>query len=380
MASVTLNGVRKVYKQGGRDVIAVHGVDLEVADGELVVLVGPSGCGKSTTLRMVAGLESISGGELRIDGRLVNDVPANDRDVAMVFQSYALYPHMTAYDNMAFALKLRGMAKAEIDARVKEAASILGIGELLARRPKDMSGGQRQRVAVGRAIVRHPRVFLFDEPLSNLDAKLRVQTRREIARLHQQLSATMLYVTHDQVEAMTLGERIVVLDAGHVMQIDTPMRLYERPKNTFVAAFIGSPSMNLLPGAIIAGTGISAPEFRADDDSFSLALSGEWAERLAGHGGRSVMLGIRPEDIVIAPGGSVRPGAGMVRVRLDVVEPLGSEAFLSARVGAREITARVPPRGLPVAGSEVELVFNRERLHFFDGESGETLRGNDSNA
>jgi multiple sugar transport system ATP-binding protein len=380
MASVTLHGVRKVYKQGGRDVIAVHGVDLEVADGELVVLVGPSGCGKSTTLRMVAGLESISGGELRIDGRLVNDVPANDRDVAMVFQSYALYPHMTAYDNMAFALKLRGMAKAEIDARVKEAASILGIGELLARRPKDMSGGQRQRVAVGRAIVRHPRVFLFDEPLSNLDAKLRVQTRREIARLHQQLSATMLYVTHDQVEAMTLGERIVVLDAGHVMQIDTPMRLYERPKNTFVAAFIGSPSMNLLPGAIIAGTGISAPEFRADDDSFSLALSGEWAERLAGHGGRSVMLGIRPEDIVIAPGGSVRPGAGMVRVRLDVVEPLGSEAFLSARVGAREITARVPPRGLPVAGSEVELVFNRERLHFFDGESGETLRGNDSNA
>jgi multiple sugar transport system ATP-binding protein len=287
---------------------------------------------------------------------------------------------MTAYDNMAFALKLRGMAKAEIDARVKEAASILGIGELLARRPKDMSGGQRQRVAVGRAIVRHPRVFLFDEPLSNLDAKLRVQTRREIARLHQQLSATMLYVTHDQVEAMTLGERIVVLDAGHVMQIDTPMRLYERPKNTFVAAFIGSPSMNLLPGAIIAGTGISAPEFRADDDSFSLALSGEWAERLAGHGGRSVMLGIRPEDIVIAPGGSVRPGAGTVRVRLDVVEPLGSEAFLSARVGAREITARVPPRGLPVAGSEVELVFNRERLHFFDGESGETLRGNDSNA
>jgi multiple sugar transport system ATP-binding protein len=376
MASVTLHGVRKVYKQGGRDVIAVHGVDLEVADGELVVLVGPSGCGKSTTLRMVAGLESISGGELRIDGRLVNDVPANDRDVAMVFQSYALYPHMTAYDNMAFALKLRGMAKAEIDARVKEAASILGIGELLARRPKDMSGGQRQRVAVGRAIVRHPRVFLFDEPLSNLDAKLRVQTRREIARLHQQLSATMLYVTHDQVEAMTLGERIVVLDAGHVMQIDTPMRLYERPKNTFVAAFIGSPSMNLLPGAIIAGTGISAPEFRADDDSFSLALSGEWAERLAGHGGRSVMLGIRPEDIVIAPGGSVRPGAGTVRVRLDVVEPLGSEAFLSARVGAREITARVPPRGLPVAGSEVELVFNRERLHFFDGEGGETIANN----
>jgi multiple sugar transport system ATP-binding protein len=375
MASVTLKGVRKVYQQGGKDVIAVHGVDLEVKDGELVVLVGPSGCGKSTTLRMVAGLESISAGELHIDDRLVNDVPANDRDVAMVFQSYALYPHMTAYDNMAFALKLRGMSKADIDARVKEAAGILGIGDLLARRPKDMSGGQRQRVAVGRAIVRHPRVFLFDEPLSNLDAKLRVQTRREIARLHQQLSATMLYVTHDQVEAMTLGDRIVVLEGGHVKQIDTPMNLYERPRNTFVAAFIGSPSMNLLPGAIVAGPGVAGVEFRAADNTFSIALSGEWAQRLAGYGGRTVMMGVRPEDIDIAPDGvSGSERVATVRVRLDVVEPLGSEAFLSARIGAKEITARVPPRGLPAAGSEVELVLNRERLHFFDAESGETLR------
>jgi multiple sugar transport system ATP-binding protein len=373
MASVTLKGVKKVYQQGGKDVTAVHGVDLEVKDGELVVLVGPSGCGKSTTLRMVAGLESISAGELHIDGRLVNDVPANDRDVAMVFQSYALYPHMTAYDNMAFALKLRGMSKADIDARVKEAAGILGIGELLGRRPKDMSGGQRQRVAVGRAIVRHPRVFLFDEPLSNLDAKLRVQTRREIARLHQQLSATMLYVTHDQVEAMTLGDRIVVLEGGHVKQIDTPMNLYERPKNTFVAAFIGSPSMNLLPGAIVAGAGVRAPEFRAADNAFSIALSGEWAQRLEGYGGRAVIMGVRPEDIEIAPDGSLPLGGSTVRVRLDVVEPLGSEAFLSARIGAKEITARVPPRGLPVAGSEVELVLKRERLHFFDAGSGETL-------
>ena len=374
MASVTLNGVRKVYQQGGRDVIAVHGVDLEVADGELVVLVGPSGCGKSTTLRMVAGLESISDGELRIDGRLVNDVPANDRDVAMVFQSYALYPHMTTYDNMAFALKLRGMPKADIDARVKEAAGILGIGELLARKPKDMSGGQRQRVAVGRAIVRHPRVFLFDEPLSNLDAKLRVQTRREIARLHQQLGATMLYVTHDQVEAMTLGDRIVVLDRGYVQQIDTPMNLYERPKNTFVAGFIGSPAMNLLPGAIVAGPGVALREFRAGDESFSIALSGAWAERLGGYDGRAVILGIRPEDIdIVTEGGASSERAGTVRVRLDVVEPLGSEAFLSARIGAKEITARVPPRGLPAAGSEVGLVFNRERLHLFDAESGEAL-------
>jgi multiple sugar transport system ATP-binding protein len=376
MASVTLKGVKKVYQQGGKDVTAVHGVDLEVKDGELVVLVGPSGCGKSTTLRMVAGLESISAGELFIDDRKVNDVPANDRDVAMVFQSYALYPHMSAYDNMAFALKLRGMSKADIDARVKEAAGILGIGELLGRRPKDMSGGQRQRVAVGRAIVRHPRVFLFDEPLSNLDAKLRVQTRREIARLHQQLSATMLYVTHDQVEAMTLGDRIVVLEGGHVKQIDTPMNLYERPRNTFVAAFIGSPSMNLLSGTLAASTATSAHggvEFRAADGAFTMALGAQWGSRLAARVGSAVILGIRPEDILILPEGSTSERVGTVRVRLDVVEPLGSEAFLSARIGAKEITARVPPRGLPVAGSEVELVFNAERLHFFDGVSGETL-------
>ncbi|MGH7621474.1 MAG: ABC transporter ATP-binding protein, partial [Gemmatimonadaceae bacterium] len=323
--------------------------------------------------RMVAGLESISGGELRIDGKLMNDVPANDRDVAMVFQSYALYPHMTVYNNMAFALKLRGMSKADIDARVKEAAGILGIGEQLSRKPRDMSGGQRQRVAVGRAIVRHPRVFLFDEPLSNLDAKLRVQTRREIARLHQQLGATMLYVTHDQVEAMTLGDRIVVLDRGYVQQIDTPMNLYERPKNTFVAGFIGSPAMNLIPGVIVAGPWVEGVEFRAADESFSMALSGEWVKRLAGYGGRGVILGIRPEDIDIVPAGASEGGA-TVRVRLDVVEPLGSEAFLSARVGAKEITARVPPRGLPAAGSEVGLVFRGERLHFFDAENGHSVR------
>ena len=289
----------------------------------------------------------------------------------MVFQSYALYPHMSAYDNMAFALKLRGMSKAEIDARVKEAAEILGIGELLSRKPRDMSGGQRQRVAVGRAIVRHPRVFLFDEPLSNLDAKLRVQTRREIARLHQQLGATMLYVTHDQVEAMTLGDRIVVLDRGYVQQIDTPLNLYERPKNTFVAGFIGSPAMNLIPGVIVAGPGVEGVEFRAADDSFSMALSGEWKEQLAGYGGRSVILGIRPEDIDVVPAGE---RGATVRVRLDVVEPLGSEAFLSARVGAKEITARVPPRGLPAAGSEVGLRFRGERLHFLDGEGLESMR------
>ena len=263
--------------------------------------------------------------------------------------------------------------KAEIDSRVKEAAGILGIMELLGRKPRDMSGGQRQRVAVGRAIVRHPRVFLFDEPLSNLDAKLRVQMRREIARLHQQLRATMLYVTHDQVEAMTLGDRIVVLDRGHVQQIDTPMRLYERPKNIFVAAFIGSPSMNLLAGTLVVGDGAGTLEFREADGVFSLGLGAEWGTQLLSRVGHAVTLGIRPEDIDIALGGSATTNAGTVRVRLDVVEPLGSEAFLSARVGAREISARVPPRGLPTAGSEVDLVFNRERLHFFDAETGVTL-------
>ncbi|HEX6534191.1 MAG TPA: sn-glycerol-3-phosphate ABC transporter ATP-binding protein UgpC [Gemmatimonadaceae bacterium] len=375
MASVTLDGVRKVYQQGGREVTAVHGVDLEVADGELVVLVGPSGCGKSTTLRMVAGLESISGGSLYIGGRLVNDVAAKDRDVAMVFQSYALYPHMTAYENMAFALQMRRTPKGEIDSRVREAAGILGIQELLDRKPRQMSGGQRQRVALGRALVRHPQVFLFDEPLSNLDAKLRVQTRREIARLHQQLGATMLYVTHDQVEAMTLGDRIVVLDAGRVQQIDTPMRLYDFPRNTFVASFIGSPAMNLLSGVVVAeGEGEGGKSaFRADGGAFTLALDDAWARRLAAHTGRAVILGIRPEDIAIAPADEA-PGPDGVLVRLDVVEPLGSEAFLSTRVGSHEITARVPPRRLPKSGTEVVLRFDPERLHFFSGETRETLR------
>ncbi|MEO8578256.1 MAG: sn-glycerol-3-phosphate ABC transporter ATP-binding protein UgpC, partial [Gemmatimonadales bacterium] len=243
MARVRLEGIRKIYP-GTPPAVAVHSVDLDVADGEFVVLVGPSGCGKSTTLRMIAGLESISAGQLYIDDRIVNDVPPKDRDIAMVFQSYALYPHMTVRDNLAFALKLRGMPKPEIDQRVNSAAKTLGIDVFLDRTPKQLSGGQRQRVALGRAIVRQPKVFLFDEPLSNLDAQLRVQMRREIARLHHELSATMIYVTHDQVEAMTLGDRIVVMNKGHVQQIDTPMRLYDHPANKFVAGFIGSPAMN----------------------------------------------------------------------------------------------------------------------------------------
>src|SRR6266568_3109174 len=298
MASVTLVGVRKIYQEGPRARVAVDGVDLAVLDGEFVVLVGPSGCGKSTTLRMIAGLESISAGTVRIGERVVNDVAAKDRNIAMVFQNYALYPHMTVFENMAFGLKRRGLPAREIDPRVREAAALLGITPLLERRPRHLSGGEQQRVALGRALVRKPDVFLFDEPLSNLDAKLRVQMRREIARLHRELRATMLYVTHDQAEAMTLGDRIVVLNGGAVQQIDTPLATYRRPRNTFVAGFIGSPAMNLLPGAIVRHGGAGgALEFRAEGDAFSLGLPLAWQRALGNAEGRPVILGIRPEDL-----------------------------------------------------------------------------------
>jgi multiple sugar transport system ATP-binding protein len=360
MASVTLEGVRKIYEDGDR--VAVHDMDLEVGDGEFVVLVGPSGCGKSTTLRMIAGLESISAGRLSIGGRVVNDVPAKDRDIAMVFQNYALYPHMTAYENLAFALKLRRLPAPEIDARVREAATILGIEDLLDRTPRQMSGGQRQRVAVGRAIVRKPQVFLFDEPLSNLDAKLRVQMRREIARLHRQLGATMVYVTHDQVEAMTLGDRIVVMHAGRVQQIDTPLALYERPRNTFVAGFIGSPAMNFLAGEFASE---GRPRFRARGGRLEVKVAGggRWPA------GRDVILGIRPEDVRVA-----RPeDRDAVRMRLDLVEPMGSEVFVHASVGEHELTARVAPQVLPALGEEVALALDAARAHFFDPVSRESM-------
>src|SRR5215213_9409973 len=296
MANVRLHGVRKIYQDGGH--VAVHGVDLDVADGEFVVLVGPSGCGKSTTLRMIAGLESITAGRLYIGDRIVNDVPPKNRDIAMVFQSYALYPHMTVRENLAFALKLRGSSKAEIEKRVQDAASILGINDFLGRTPRQLSGGQRQRVALGRAIVRQPQVFLFDEPLSNLDAQLRVQMRREIARLHQELDATMIYVTHDQVEAMTLGDRIVVMNKGHVQQIDTPMRLYDHPANRFVAGFIGSPAMNFIDGTV---EGNSPLEFVAKDDAFRMVVPPSLADRVGELVGQAVTMGIRPEDVSVAP-------------------------------------------------------------------------------
>jgi multiple sugar transport system ATP-binding protein len=364
MASVKLEGVRKIYDDGAR--VAVHDMDLEVADGEFVVLVGPSGCGKSTTLRMIAGLESISAGRLLIGGRQVNDVPAKDRDIAMVFQNYALYPHMSAYENLAFALRLRRLPQPEIDARVREAAGILGIEELLDRTPRQMSGGQRQRVAVGRAIVRKPQVFLFDEPLSNLDAKLRVQMRREIARLHRQLGATMVYVTHDQVEAMTLGDRIVVMHAGRVQQIDTPLALYARPRNTFVAGFIGSPSMNFVAGEIVRDGGA---QFRARGGTFTTRLPELREQRVAGGG--EVILGIRPEDIRVA-----RPEdrGSTVRVRLDLIEPMGNEIFLHGSAGEHELTARVAPQSLPEPGTQIALALDDRRLHFFDAATRETLR------
>ncbi len=367
MASVTLVGIRKIYQDGARARTAVDGVDLAVRDGELVVLVGPSGCGKSTTLRMIAGLESISEGEVRIGDRIVNDVAPKDRNIAMVFQNYALYPHMTVFENMAFGLKLRGMAGSEVEARVEEAAGMLGIAALLDRKPRHLSGGEQQRVALGRALVRKPDVFLFDEPLSNLDAKLRVQMRREIARLHRELRATMLYVTHDQAEAMTLGDRIVVLSGGRVQQIDTPLGVYRSPRNTFVAGFIGNPAMNLLEGTL-AGGGDAGLGFQAGGATFSLPLPARWQQALTARAGRPVILGIRPEDVRPARAGE--PG---VRMRLDLVEPLGQELLVSARASGHEVTARLAPTAPPLPGQEITLAFDPEALHFFDPETRERI-------
>jgi multiple sugar transport system ATP-binding protein len=376
MASVRLEGIRKIYPdQAGT--VAVHGVNLDVADGEFVVLVGPSGCGKSTTLRMIAGLESISAGKLYIDNREVNDVPPKDRDIAMVFQSYALYPHMTVRDNLAFALKLRNTPKSEIDERVNVAAKTLGIESFMDRTPRQLSGGQRQRVALGRAIVRQPKVFLFDEPLSNLDAQLRVQMRREIARLHQELKATMIYVTHDQVEAMTLGDRIVVMNKGHVQQIDTPMALYDHPANRFVAGFIGSPAMNFISGTISTADPL---EFVAAEGAFTMKIPPDLAVRVQGIKGKPVTLGIRPEDVSVAPPSGPALFAGestivdppqLAPAHLDIVEALGNEVFVYATVGPFTITARISPQPLPAPGEPVTMAFDLAKAHFFDEQTGD---------
>ena len=380
MARVKLEGVRKIYTEGAQQV-AVDRVDLDVKDGEFVVLVGPSGCGKSTTLRMIAGLESISDGTVTIGERVVNDVPPKARDIAMVFQNYALYPHMSVRENLGFALRLRNMPASDIDRRVQNAASTLGLDQYLDRKPRQLSGGQRQRVALGRAIVRQPQVFLFDEPLSNLDAQMRVSMRREIARLHQELKVTMIYVTHDQVEAMTLGDRIVVMNRGHVMQIDTPINLYERPMNRFVAGFIGNPAMNFVEGQMRETEGreegigkreagsTKAAKFVADGGDWELNLPTRVAGSLASARGKAVTLGIRPEDISVVAGPEGVPPT--TTARLDLVESLGNETFIYARAGKHDLTVRLsPPQPLPPLGSNIMLAFNLERAHFFDAVSG----------
>jgi multiple sugar transport system ATP-binding protein len=319
---------------------------------------------------MIAGLESITAGRLYIGDRLVNDLPPKDRDIAMVFQNYALYPHMTVRENLAFALRLRKLSQQEIDRRVTKAAETLALQEVLGRKPRQLSGGQRQRVAVGRAIVREPAVFLFDEPLSNLDAKLRVQTRREIAKLHRDLGATMIYVTHDQVEAMTLGDRIVVMNAGRVQQVDTPLALYDHPANRFVAGFIGSPAMNFIPGRIDETPGSRQATFVSGDNSLSVPMTGV-AQNIAGRG---VVMGVRPEDIeVTSTAAPTSPGSSRVDARVDLVEPLGNETFVHTTVGSHAITARAEGRELPEVESSVALQFDPQRLHWFDAESGDRL-------
>jgi multiple sugar transport system ATP-binding protein len=356
MAQVMLKDLNKKYDE----VHAVKDVNLHIRDKEFVVLVGPSGCGKSTTLRMVAGLEEITGGEIHIGDRMVNDLPPKDRDIAMVFQNYALYPHMTVYDNMAFGLKMRKFPKNEIEQRVRDAAQLLGIQELLKRKPRQLSGGQRQRVAVGRAIVRHPQVFLFDEPLSNLDAKLRVQMRVELKRLHDRLETTAIYVTHDQVEAMTLGDRVVVMKDGWIQQVGEPMELYSRPANKFVAGFIGSPAMNFVDVTINDAGGT----ITAETQGLRLTVPPAKAGTLRPYKGQSVTLGVRPEDVHVAT--AADPAQYSFDTTVDVVEPLGSEILLDVRAGSATLVARVEPSVRVKVHESVRLAVNADRLHFFD--------------
>jgi multiple sugar transport system ATP-binding protein len=363
MATVTFDHVTKKYG----DVTAVHDFNLEIADGEFMVLVGPSGCGKTTNLRMIAGLEEISEGTLRIGDRVVNDVPPKDRDIAMVFQSYALYPHMTVRDNMAFGLKLRKVPKADIEKRVADAAGILSLDKYLDRKPKELSGGQRQRVALGRAIVREPAVFLMDEPLSNLDAKLRVQTRAEIARIHQRLGTTMVYVTHDQIEAMTMGTRIAVMSEGLLMQVGTPQTLYDSPANRFVAGFIGSPSMNFID-VTLEGTGENAKLVGTGD--WVVPLPRRLAESVAAQGVRKIIAGFRPEHLDIGEAGG---NATTFQGKADVVEYLGNEELLHVTAANQDIVAIVGSEHRVKPGDILTLTLPMEKLHLFDAESGASL-------
>jgi len=356
MAEVLLKHICKIYDGG---VKAVNDVNIEIKDKEFVVLVGPSGCGKSTTLRMIAGLEDISSGELLIAGKIVNDVPPKDRDIAMVFQNYALYPHMTVYDNMAFGLKIRKFPKEEIDARVREAAKILDIEELLDRKPKALSGGQRQRVAVGRAIVRKPKVFLFDEPLSNLDAKLRVQMRAEISGLHHRLQATMIYVTHDQVEALTMADKIVVMKLGVIQQIGGPLELYNNPDNKFVAGFIGSPPMNFMVCDVMK----EDEDIYVHEGDFRLKVTPKQAKLLKDYVGKQVTFGIRPEDVVYE---KKSVDGQTIDGKISVVEPLGSETHVFVATAKNQITGKIDPNVTVKVGESVSLAPNMEKAKFFD--------------
>jgi multiple sugar transport system ATP-binding protein len=358
MPGVTFDHVTKRFDQ----VIALNDLCLEVQDKEFLVLVGPSGCGKTTALRSLAGLEEVTSGTIKIGDRVVNDIPPKDRDIAMVFQSYALYPHMTVYDNIAFGLRLRGVHKQEIDRRVKEASEILGLSELLKRRPRQLSGGQRQRVALGRAIVREPQVFLLDEPLSNLDAKLRAQTRADISRLHLRLQTTFIYVTHDQMEAMTMASRIAVLRDGLLQQLDTPQALYSKPANVFVAGFIGSPAMNFFNGKITK----NESNLFVDCGAFALPIPPDRTMHYQDKIGHNVILGIRPEHILdpmFAPPGLT---AARIQSRVDVIEPMGNEIFLYLLAGEHSFIARVDPRTHARTGSQMEVLFNLPQMHLFD--------------
>ncbi|MBU1998655.1 MAG: sn-glycerol-3-phosphate ABC transporter ATP-binding protein UgpC [Candidatus Omnitrophota bacterium] len=366
MAQVSLNKVCKIYSGG---VKAVDMVSLGVENKEFMILVGPSGCGKSTTLRMVAGLEESSSGDIYIGDKRVNDVPVKDRDIAMVFQNYALYPHFTVFENMAFGLRLRHYPKLEIIQRVNEAADILSIRHILRRKPRELSGGERQRVAVGRAIVRKPLVFLFDEPLSNLDANLRVQMRTEIHKLHIRLQTTIIYVTHDQTEAMTMGDRIAVMRAGLIQQVADPIDVYDHPKNKFVAGFIGSPPMNFMNGKIIKKDG----KFYFDEGNIRIKLIEGMFKKITPYLEKEIIFGIRPEDIYDKLFASDAPPENIVRVSCEVVEPMGSEVYLYLNTGKHTFIARVGAHNRPAVNQDLDVVFDMSKVHFFDKDSEETI-------
>lgn len=367
MPTVRLNGLQKIYPGKGKNspVEAVKKIDLEIQDREFMVLVGPSGCGKSTTLRMIAGLEEVNDGTIAIDDQIINELPPKDRDIAMVFQNYALYPHMTVFENIAFGLKLRRFPKTEIQNRVEEAARILSIENLLNRKPKALSGGQRQRVAVGRAIVRKPKIFLFDEPLSNLDAKTRAFTRMEISKLHCRLDATMIYVTHDQIEAMTMGDRICVMNAGEIMQTANPLELYNKPANLFVAGFIGSPSMNFIKGRVERKDGkVLLIKICTSEDGMQIELGSRLSSLAESHVGKELILGIRPENLIISPD-KIQAG-NRFDLDIEVIEPMGNETLLYLSNGATSVTARAASDSQLKIGEQLKVGFDLGHAHLFD--------------